>query len=74
MKVVGDFTSVRDNKDYVNSAADNERMDKFSWMIENLKLDLRNYNSMLELTRREMDDTIAKYSRHPPSAVLESCS
>ena len=61
MKVVGYFTTVNDHKDYVNSSANNKRIDKFAWMIENLKLDLRNYNSMLELTRREMDDTIAKY-------------
>ena len=61
MKVVGYFSTVRDNKDFVNTEAHVERIYTFSWMIENIKLDLRNYNSMLHLTRKEMDDAIAKY-------------
>ncbi len=61
MKVVGCFSTVRDNKDLVNTEANLQRIDKFSWMIENIKLDVRNYNSMLLLTRKEMDDAIATY-------------
>ena len=45
----------------MNTEANNERIDNFSWMIENIALDLRNYNAMLQLTRKEMDDAIAKY-------------
>jgi hypothetical protein len=61
LKVVAYFAHLQDNEDYIHSNANKERVSKFAWMIERLKLDIRNYNSIIELTRKEADDTIAKY-------------
>ena len=61
MKVVSYFSHVRDRADFVASDANSQRIGKLSWMIDNLKLDVRNYNAMLHRTRQEQDDTIHKY-------------
>ena len=61
LKVCAYFAHLQDNEGYINSDANKERIKQFSWMIEWLKLDIRSYNSFIELTRKEADDTIAKY-------------
>jgi hypothetical protein len=61
MKITGYFASLRDNEAFVDSGPNNSRIDSLSYMIEHLKLDLKNYNAFLEHTRQELDDTIVKY-------------
>jgi hypothetical protein len=61
MMVVSYFAHLKESPDYVNSDANSKRIDALSWMIENLKLDGRNYNSFLSHTRHELDATIYRY-------------
>ena len=61
MMIISYFASLRDHEGFVDSGPNNSRIDLLSFMIEHLKLDLKNYNAFLEHTRQELDDTIVKY-------------
>jgi hypothetical protein len=61
MKIVAYFAHLKEHPTYVDSPTNATRIEKMSWMIEVLKLDLQNFNAMNRLTRTELDDTIRKY-------------
>jgi hypothetical protein len=61
MKVCAYFADLQENENFIDSDANRERIEKFSWMIEKLSLDIRNFNAFIILTRSEADDTILKY-------------
>jgi hypothetical protein len=61
LKVCSYFAHMQEHENYIDSEANRERIEKFSWMIEKLSLDVRNYNAFITLTRKEADDTILKY-------------
>jgi hypothetical protein len=58
---VSHFAHLRDHATFVNSDANNKRIDKLAWAIEHLRPGIVNYNIMIEMTREEVGDPIRTY-------------